>query len=177
MGPLDNLAFCIVIYASIASCQIIYSIRDSKMIQHQIRRYYDGPGATMHVKYSRFVPANVNVEVYADDCQIASIYRNTEGGLAIPPGAEEVSFIRRDGVCIGKTKIIPGQSDHIYIYFDRILPEAYGMIVSGEYPDVDDDAEERLYSEFIKEVNEMDRFNLVIGLLCSIGPIVFKLLV
>ncbi len=131
----------------------------------------------MYVRYSCFVPANVNVEVYADDCQIASIYRNTEGELIIPPETDQVSFIRRDGVCVGKLKIRSNENDHIYIYFNYVPPMEYDMIASKEFPVVDADAEEQSYSEFIKNVNGMERYNLAIGLICSVGPIVFKLFI
>lgn len=176
IGPIKTVALSIFVIAGAYTLQIIYSMMDGRQLKHPCKIYYSGTGTKICILYSKYVPGNVNVEVYADDCQIASIYRDNELEITIPPNVRELKFVRRDGTIIGSfsSELIEGKC--FYYYSNNSIPIRHNVTMMDDFSNVDDESKRNSYEDVCYEFKLMDLQTLLLGIACSIGPIVFMLL-
>lgn len=159
---LKSIALSFIVPGLFISAHIAYGMRDSRRVRHRNRIYHHGPGTEIRVRYSRFVPMNCCVELFAGDCHVASLYRGNEDTISVPPEAEKISFVIED-TRIGEFDLIPDGDDCFYIFSENRIPLDLVPLVkrSGSFDGIDTEAEEEPYKAVCRELVKEGRFSLM----------------
>ena len=159
---LKSIALSFIVPGLFISAHIAYGMRDSRRVRHRNRIYHHGPGTEIRVRYSRFVPMNYCVELYAGGCHVASLYRGNEDAVAIPAAAGKIGFMVED-TRIGEFDIVPGGDGCFYIFSENRIPLDLVPVVrqSGSFEGIDLGAEEESYNAVCRELVKEGRFDLM----------------
>ncbi len=141
------------------SAHIVYKMRDTHLVHHRSRVYRHGPGTEIRVRYSRYVPMNYCVELYADDCHVASLYRGNEDAISIPPDVGRIAFMLGN-TCIGEFS--PVQDGCFYIYSENRIPLDLtpSIRLSDSFEGIDPGSEERAYNVACEDLRKESKANL-----------------
>lgn len=151
----------IIVPALVIGGHALYKMRDPHMVHHRNRIYYRGPGTGIRVRYSQYVPMNLCVEMYADDCHVASLYRGNEDAVTVPPGTDRIIFMLED-LPIGEFSPASIEGGCFYICLDeRKLPQILASVgLTDSFNGIDTGSEERSYKATCKELRKDSLANL-----------------
>ncbi len=163
-----DLVLAFVASGMLISVHIVYKMRDPHMIRHRSRVYYRGPGTEVRVRYSRFVPTNCCVEMFADDCHVASLYRGNEVVVPIPPGTGRIIFMFED-IRIGEFS--PAGDGCFYIHSENRVPLNLNPSVmeTDSFRDIDEESEEEPYRAVCRILAREKWSDLIWSWLCLLG--------
>ncbi len=159
---LTSMALGFIVPGLFISAHIAYGMKDSRRVRHRNRIYHHGPGTEIRVRYSRFVPMNYCVELFAGGCHVASLYRGNEDAVTIPPAAGKIEFMVED-TRIGEFDIVPDGDGCFYIFSENRIPLNLVPAVrqSGSFDGIDLVAEEESYNAVCRELVREGRFDLM----------------
>ncbi len=162
---------------SIPGCAMIlrriYTSKDTRRIKHRPIIYRNEGDKQIVVEYSRFVPFNENLEMYVDDQQICSIYRDNTVAVNVPANSEKVRFYRRGEEAVGEFDLIDDSTPRFYYHAVYTKPREFPREYKVKRLEVDDaihmPIEEEAYGSICQEIRFCDLVDAVEILAFLIG--------